>query len=109
MIGGGRDIHATGNIFVDCRPAVHIDARGLTWGERINPKKNPSWDLVGKLKALPYDKPPWSTKYPKLATILDNNPWAPLGDTFEGNIVLGGRLLSFKSRRSPTSTRRTTW
>ena len=31
MIGGGRDINASGNIFVDCVPAVHLDARPGAW------------------------------------------------------------------------------
>jgi hypothetical protein len=93
MIGGGRDIIARNNIFVDCVPAVHVDGRGLTWAQPKDPKNNPSWDLVGKLKAMPYDRPPWSTKYPELARMLDENPWAPIGNRFEGNIILGGKPL----------------
>lgn len=93
MIGGGRDITATGNIFVDCEPAVHFDGRGLVWKQPRQPDKYPSWDLVGKLRKLPYNRPPWSEKFPELARILDENPWAPMNNRFEGNIVLGGKLL----------------
>jgi len=101
MIGGGRDINADNNIFIDCVPAVHLDGRGLIWKQPKDPNKYPSWDLVGKLKSLPYDKPPWSTTYPKLARILDENPWAPAGNRLEGNIVLGGRLLDIQKAARP--------
>ncbi|MBL7134626.1 MAG: right-handed parallel beta-helix repeat-containing protein [Phycisphaerae bacterium] len=101
MIGGGRDIVARNNIFVDCVPAVHVDGRGLIWKQPKDPKRYPSWDLVGKLRALPYDKPPWSTKYHNLAKILDEDPWAPAGNEFEVNIVLGGRLQDVRKEALP--------
>ena len=31
MIGGGRDSTIANNMFVDCVPAMHVDARGLGW------------------------------------------------------------------------------
>ena len=31
FIGGGRDSIVENNIFVDCEPAVHVDARALGW------------------------------------------------------------------------------
>ena len=31
MIGGGRDNTIENNIFVECTPSVHVDARGLGW------------------------------------------------------------------------------
>ena len=31
MIGGGRDNRVVGNVFLDCHPAVHVDARGKGW------------------------------------------------------------------------------
>ena len=31
MIGGGRDCSIVNNVFVDCVPATHVDARGLNW------------------------------------------------------------------------------
>ena len=31
MIGGGRDCLVKNNLFVDCKPALHIDARALGW------------------------------------------------------------------------------
>ena len=36
FIGGGRDCTVENNVFVDCTPALHIDARGMGWaaGER---------------------------------------------------------------------------
>ena len=34
MIGGGRDTVVANNVFVDCRPAVSLDARGLGWAAK---------------------------------------------------------------------------
>ncbi len=31
MIGGGRDNIVTGNAFVECQPAIHLDGRGIGW------------------------------------------------------------------------------
>lgn len=31
FIGGGRDCTVKNNLFVDCRPSLHIDARALGW------------------------------------------------------------------------------
>ena len=35
MIGGGRDCTIANNIFVDCAPAMHVDARGLGWAAHL--------------------------------------------------------------------------
>jgi hypothetical protein len=93
MVGGGRDIVAENNLFIHCDRSVALDDRGLRWKQPREPAKYPSWDLVGKLKKLPYDRPPWSAKYPELATILDDDPWAPVGNRFVRNIVIGGRAI----------------
>ena len=31
FLGGGRDCTVENNIFIDCRPALHIDARAMNW------------------------------------------------------------------------------
>ena len=87
MIGGGRDTVVENNIFVDCRPAVSLDARGLGWAAKsLTP--GGGWDMQGKLAAVPYDKPPYSTRYPHLAGILLDNPNAPKYVLIQRNIIV---------------------
>jgi hypothetical protein len=33
FIGGGRDCTIANNVFVDCQPALHIDARAMGWAK----------------------------------------------------------------------------
>lgn len=92
FIGGGRDSKINGNVFVDCFPALHIDARGVGWAkDHVN-----GWikedEEKGTLSGIAYNKPPYSTKYPKLARILDNKERAglPEGNEVCGNVCVGG-------------------
>jgi len=85
-IGGGRDNIVENNVFIECEHPVSIDNRGLRWTFL-----NPDGDILEtgmykKLTAVDYDKPPWSTRYPELARILEENPRAPLGNTLERNV-----------------------
>jgi hypothetical protein len=85
-IGGGRDNIVENNIFIECEEPVSIDNRGLRW-TFLNPGGSIlETGMYQKLKAVNYDKPPWSRRYPALATILENEPRAPLGNTFERNV-----------------------
>lgn len=95
MIGGGRDCRIENNIFVDCVPSVHVDSRGLGWAARG------FGGLKGKLEKFPYQSPPWSTQYPALVTILDDDPMAPKGNTIARNICVGGKWGSFDSKSQP--------
>jgi hypothetical protein len=42
--------------------------------------------MVQDLRRVPYDRPPWSSRYPKLARILDEIPQAPLGNVVARNL-----------------------
>ncbi|GHT29255.1 hypothetical protein FACS18942_10320 [Planctomycetales bacterium] len=86
FIGGGRDNTAVNNIIVDCFQGIALDSRGMTWKQWNKP--DDGWHLEGKAEALNYKNPPWSTKYPKLAVIMDNMPQAPLGCVFEKNVII---------------------
>lgn len=95
FIGGGRDNLVENNVFVNCRPALHLDDRGLT-RIRWNAGPNDTWDLHARLQALDYQRPPWTFAYPRLARILDDQPALPLHNTFQRNLVVGGTGLSMK-------------
>ncbi len=98
MIGGGRDCSIENNVFVDCVPATHVDARGLGWAA------SGFEGLKRSLESLPYTKPPWSTRYPRFVTILDDEPMAPKGNRIARNICVGGRWGDFEGRAKPLVT-----
>jgi len=90
FIGGGRDNIVRNNIFVECEPALHVDDRGYRNRKKLPPDgRNELWD---RLMAMPYKKPPWSTRCPKLALLPDKqNPWLPEGNIITHNICWNGR------------------
>jgi len=100
FVGGGRDNIVENNIFVDCQPAVHVDARGFNkkrWGKGTEE----GGTLRIRLAAMPYKKPPWSTRYPKLVTILDEKYDAPEGTRIVGNISWGGKWDGIRKKARP--------
>ena len=99
MIGGGRDCRIENNIFVDCVPAVHVDARAVGWASRYA-KPGGGWRMQEKLAALPYQKPPW-TKYPHLANILDDEPCLPKYNTVARNIFVRGTWNGIRPKARP--------
>ncbi len=88
FIGGGRDCLVENNIFVDCRPSLHIDARAMGWaGYHMNTT------MMQRLKAMPYMSELWRKRYPKLVSILEDDPAVPKGNIIRRNICSGGRWL----------------
>ncbi|MBN1422519.1 MAG: right-handed parallel beta-helix repeat-containing protein, partial [Planctomycetes bacterium] len=81
FLGGGRDNRIENNIFIECDCPVHLDNRGLRWDHF-----RPDGPMYQALRKVPYDRPPWSTRYPALARILDEIPQAPLGNTLLRNV-----------------------
>lgn len=81
FIGGGRDNVIANNIFVQCDVPVYLDNRGLRWDHF-----RPDGPMYEDLKKVPYTEPPWSTRYPELARILDECPQAPLGNEAVRNV-----------------------
>jgi hypothetical protein len=98
MIGGGRDCTIANNVFVDCTPATHVDARGLGWAASGRA------GLENDLKAMPYREPLWARRYPKLVGILGDDPMAPKGNLIARNICVGGRWGDFEAKAEPMVT-----
>ena len=90
MIGGGRDNKITNNIFVNCDPSIYVDARGLGWMKELTNSWIREANDKGTLSGINYNQPPYLTQYPKLATILNNEPAAPNGNIISHNICSGG-------------------
>lgn len=92
FIGGGRDNIIDNNLFVDCVPAVWIDARGLTWAKEYF-LEGSAWQIVERYHAMNPTEPPYSERYPELVTLLDDRPDHPLGNRVRQNISVGGKWL----------------
>ncbi len=86
FIGGGRDCTIENNVFVDCVPAIHIDARAMNWASDCV-----DTIMTDRLKEMPYKNELWSKRYPKLVNILDDEPSAPKGNLVVRNISVGGK------------------
>jgi hypothetical protein len=101
FIGGGRDCTIENNIFVDCRPAVHVDGRALGWAKPCAD----GWVQEGRQKetlcGTRYQKPPYSERYPKLVNILADDPGAPKGNLVARNICVGGQWEDIDRRARP--------
>ena len=67
MCGGGRDNTMENNVIAKCGSAHFTDRRGKVWID-----KDSSWRLLDKIQQYHYTLPPWSTRYPRLAHILDH-------------------------------------
>ena len=85
FIGGGRDCIVENNIFVDCKPALHIDARAVGWANY-----HVGTTMKERLLAMPYKGKLWAERYPKLVDILEDEPAAPKGNIIARNISQGG-------------------
>jgi len=89
FIGGGCDNVVENNLFVDCVPAVHIDARGLGWQKKAT--DDPKGELRSRLAAIPYQNELWSKRYPPLVNILADDPGTPKRNRIVRNISAGGK------------------
>lgn len=91
QVGGGRDNRVTNNLFVECQPAVHLDARGLGWASNYFNGEYP-W-LFDRFREIGGDRPPYATRYPALVTLLADQPAVPKGNVFRANLSWGGRWM----------------
>ncbi|HUU82698.1 MAG TPA: right-handed parallel beta-helix repeat-containing protein, partial [Phycisphaerae bacterium] len=96
FIGGGRDCTVENNVFVDCKPSLHIDARAMGWAGGSVPTT-----MTTRLKAMPYETPLWQKRYPKLPGILDDEPAAPKGNLVVRNASFGGKWDGVQGQARP--------
>ena len=99
FIHGGRDNLVENNVFVDCSPSTSVLAHGGAWG--VGWKKYANRTLPRLLTAVPYKQPPWSTKYPTLVNILDDEPGSAKGNIIRRNISFGGKWLYAQDKARP--------
>jgi hypothetical protein len=94
FIGGGRDCVVANNLFVDCEPALHVDARCLSWESLQS-------ELPKRLKQVPYQAPPWSVRYPQLPSLMSDQPLAPKGNVIATNVCWRGKWADIDKEAEP--------
>jgi len=95
FIGGGHDNVVENNVFVDCNPALHVDARMMGWAAASVPT------MKERLEAVPYREEPWRTRYPRLLTYLEGNYAEPRGNLVARNICWGGSWDEIEESAKP--------
>ena len=96
FIGGGRDCTVENNLFVDCRPALHIDARAMGWAAGSVPGV-----MKQRLDAMPYKSELWRKRYPRLVDTWDDEPAKPKGNVVARNVSWLGRWDGVDARSRP--------
>ena len=96
FIGGGDDNLVENNIFIDCVPAVHIDARGIGWQKKAT--DDPNGELRRYLRAMPYQNELWSRRFPELVKVLDDDPGMPKRNTVVRNVAVGGKWTNIEAK-----------
>jgi hypothetical protein len=101
FIGGGRDVTIANNIFVECNPSVHVDARAMGWAKY----HTDGWVQELKEKqthlGVPLLKPPYIDRYPAIATLTTGDPYAPEGNVIARNVHWGGRWEGIEAKAKP--------
>lgn len=87
MIGGGRDCVFENNIYVDCTPCVHLDARAMNWASY-----HVGTTMKDRLDEMPTESAVWAERYPELLTIWQDEPAAPKGNIVRRNLSQGGQF-----------------
>jgi hypothetical protein len=82
-IGGGHDNILRNNLAIDCPGGFGIDARG------VGRKYDQDSGMLRDYQKLQPVNPPWSTRFPTLPGLLQNNPGLPNGCVLERNVVIG--------------------
>jgi hypothetical protein len=101
FIGGGRDCTVENNIFIDCKMALHIDARALGWAHQHADDWITEANEKGTIQGIAWNKPPYSERYPKLVNILENEPKAPVGNLVARNIFVGADWKNVETQADP--------
>eukprot|EP00523_Entomoneis_sp_CCMP467_P005813 CAMPEP_0168745878 /NCGR_PEP_ID=MMETSP0724-20121128/14847_1 /TAXON_ID=265536 /ORGANISM="Amphiprora sp., Strain CCMP467" /LENGTH=632 /DNA_ID=CAMNT_0008793609 /DNA_START=70 /DNA_END=1968 /DNA_ORIENTATION=+ len=74
LVGGGRRNRILNTTAIRVDMPIHMDERGFGHG-----KNDPLWRiLMDGLRAVHYQRPPWSNRHPEVAVLLQDRPGAPV-------------------------------
>ncbi|MGB3296799.1 MAG: right-handed parallel beta-helix repeat-containing protein [Phormidesmis sp.] len=84
LINGGRDHQLVNNVFLAVQQGIKLASR-----QHIEQKKQrfaPGGLFYEQLQAANFTRPPYSTRYPGLATTLEQSPELPLNNIISRNV-----------------------
>ncbi len=91
MIGGGRDNIFKNNVYVNCSPSIHLDARGRGWASYYF--DGPDKILLNRLNDVHGTRAPYTTRYPELSQLPGPTQDLPVNNRIENNLSYGGRWM----------------
>lgn len=92
LVGGGRDNFIFNNVIQNCKVSgITIDARGIPALGETTYAKNES--LFALLSMFNITQPPYSTRYPALSVLSENEYGYPGGNQFSANIFAQCRYI----------------
>ncbi|MEH2103306.1 MAG: right-handed parallel beta-helix repeat-containing protein [Nostoc sp.] len=97
LIGGGRNNTVENNIFVKNKVSVSVDARFLGWAKAFAARGG-NGRMVEKLEDMNYKHPPYSTRYPQLVKILEDEYGVPKGNKIIRNVYFGDGWLKLEDK-----------
>lgn len=100
LVGGGRDNTIQNNLFDASEIGVFADARGTSWSSDFMTQP---W-FMSRLNAVNYTQAPFSTTYPALANLLNDDPAQPKRNRIERNITVGSTGLELLDGLVPEAT-----
>jgi parallel beta-helix repeat protein len=94
FFNSGRDNVVQNNVFYNCHPSVNI----YIWPHASYFHPGGAWKIVEKLQEIHYAEPPYSTRYPGIASYLDTlNLGMPYGHKVTNNVSDGGTWLDLSA------------
>jgi hypothetical protein len=97
-VGGGRDNLIEDNLLLAFKAApIGIDSRGLGWQSDM---VKPGGTLRQGLESGAYREAPYADRYPNLATILEDQPGAPLHNRFIGNLASSEPIVAYDDKKT---------
>ncbi|CAI8361141.1 MAG: Uncharacterised protein [Opitutia bacterium UBA7350] len=104
VINGGNDNIIEQNIFVDCRYALYASSPFTTWNKKFfKAATAPDGLYTNRLKAVRYQSPPYSERYPTLVNILEDHPSQPKRNRVSMNAYVNCRDI-YKTNGEPKVT-----
>jgi len=99
FIGGGHDNIVRRNIFIDCSPAIELDARGLNGWKYMADSWLEQARKTRAINGIAFTSQPYALRYPRLKDQIKDNPGSPSGTAIYDNTVIGGSLFDDSTSR----------
>jgi len=101
FIGGGRDNVVENNLFFQCSPSLHVDARAMGWAKYHTDDWVQEMEEKRTHLGIPLFESPFIDRYPALATLLTGDPYAPEGNVIVRNVHWDGTWDGMEGKAKP--------